>query len=172
MMPKHATAVILLLLVGQVPAHAAESTYLDRFKGGWNGAGKVQRGIDSSPWNVQCTFRGVIPDANHISIQGTCRAAIILQREIGVELTYDPASGVYRGTYTGARVGPALLSGTRVGDAVNLAITWPKPVNGDTRSNLTIRNDGSGSLRITVADNLTPGGPIQQTSDLLLQQGE
>lgn len=171
-MPKHAASAIFLLLAAQWPAVAAENTYLDRFKGGWNGTGKVQRGIDSSPWNVQCTFKGVTPDPNHISIQGTCRAAIIVQREIGVELTYDPASGLYKGTYTGARVGPAQLSGTRTGDAVNLAITWPKPVNGDTRSNLTIRNGGGGTLRITVADNLTPGGPVQQTSDILLQQGE
>ena len=171
-MPKHAAAAILLLLVGQYPALAAEDTYLDRFKGGWNGSGKVQRGIDSSPWNVQCTFKGMSPETNHISIQGTCRAAIIIQREIGVELTYDPASGLYKGTYTGARVGPAQLSGTRSGDAVNLSITWPKPVNGDTRSSLTIRNGGGGTLRITVADNLTPGGPIQQTSDILLQGGK
>ena len=28
---------------------------------------------------------------------------------------------------------------------------------------MVIRNDGQGILRITVADNLTPGGPTQQT---------
>jgi hypothetical protein len=171
-MPKLAAAAFLLLIASQFPASAAESTYLDRFKGGWNGSGKVQRAADSSPWNVRCNFKGMSPGENHISIQGNCRAAVIVQRQIGVELTYDPSSGLYRGTYTGSKAGPAQLSGTRKGDSMNLAITWPKPINGDTKSSLTIRNEGSGVLRITVADNLTPGGPVQQTSDIVLQQGE
>ncbi|MBM6592855.1 hypothetical protein [Microvirga pudoricolor] len=171
-MLNHATTAALLLFLSPTLAQAAEDNYLDRFKGGWNGSGKVQRSVDSSPWNVRCNLKGLAPGENHISIQGNCRAAVIVQRQIGVELTYDPASGRYQGTYIGSNAGPARLSGTRKGDLINLAITWPRPINGDTRSSLTIRNDGSGTLRITVADNLTPGGPIQQTSDIVLQQGE
>ena len=93
-----------------------------------------------------------------------------MQRQIGAELTYDPGSGLYRGVYTGARVGPAQLTGRRSGDAVTLRVRWPRPVNGDTEARLTITNTGSGALRITVADNLTPGGPVEQTSDLVLQR--
>ena len=33
---------------------------------------------------------------------------------------------------------------------------------------MVIRNDGQGILRITVADNLTPGSPTQQTSEIVL----
>jgi hypothetical protein len=62
------------------------------------------------------------------------------------------------------------LSGSRSGDAMRLTIDWPKPVNGDTRAEMTITNEGSGLLRITVRDNLFPGGPVQQTSELVLRQ--
>jgi hypothetical protein len=51
---------------------------------------------------------------------------------------------------------------------VNLRIEWPRPVNGDMQASMVIRNDGRGTLRITVADNLTPGGPVQQTSEIVL----
>lgn len=150
-------------------ASASEDSFLDRFKGGWTGSGSVRRNIDRSPWNVQCSATGE-PGPNRISIQGTCRAAVIVQRQIGAELTYDPRSGLYQGVYTGARVGPAQLSGRRSGDAVNLRIRWPRPVNGDTQARLTITNTGTGALRISVADNLTPDGPVEQTSDLVLQR--
>ncbi|MEJ0096694.1 MAG: hypothetical protein WDM84_00090 [Bauldia sp.] len=53
---------------------------------------------------------------------------------------------------------------------MHLAITWPKPVNGDTRARMTIVNSGS-SMRIVVDDNVTPGGPELATSDLVLSQG-
>lgn len=108
------------------------------------------------------------PIENRISAQGNCRAALVFSRSIGVDLAYDPRSGTYRGTYTGSRLGPARLIGTRSGDAVNLRMEWPRPINGDTRAAMVIRNDGQGTLRITVADNLTPGGPIQQTSEITL----
>jgi hypothetical protein len=152
---------------GQV--RADEEVFLDRFRGNWIGSGRVQRNATTSPWQVNCTVVGQ-PGENRISIQGRCRAAVIIQRQIGADLTYDPRSGLYQGTYTGARVGPAQLTGRRSGDAVNLTIAWPKPVNGDTHARLVIRNEGNGVLRITVADNLFPGGPIQQTSDLTLRQ--
>jgi hypothetical protein len=31
-------------------------------------------------------------------------------------------------------------------------------------------NSGKGSLRITVSDNLKPGGPVQSTSDIRLKR--
>jgi hypothetical protein len=107
---------------------------------------------------------------DRINIQGNCRAAVIIQRQIGADITYDPRSGDYNGVYIGARVGPARISGTRSGDVVRLTIDWPKPVNGDMQAEMTIQNEGNGMLRIVVKDNLTPGGPVQQTSDLVLRQ--
>jgi len=148
-------------------AQAAEDDFLGRFRGNWSGSGKVQREGNSQPRQVTCSVTGS-PAENRISAQGNCRAAVIFSRQIGVDLAYDPRSGVYRGTYTGSRIGPARLSGTRSGDTVNLRIEWPRPVNGDTQAAMVIRNDGRGTLRITVADNLTPGGPVQQTSEIVL----
>jgi hypothetical protein len=149
------------------PLQAAETDFLQRFRGNWAGSGKVQREGASQPRQVTCSVTGS-PAENRISAQGTCRAALIFSRSIGVDLAYDPRSGTYRGTYTGSRIGPARLTGTRSGDTVNLRIEWPRPVNGDTQAAMVIRNDGQGTLRITVADNLTPGGPTQQTSEIVL----
>jgi hypothetical protein len=167
---KAALAVAALAAISTVQADVpAESAFLDRFKGSWTGSGIIQRNAETSPWRVNCTATGSRgPDS--ININGNCRAAIIIQRPIGANLTVDPRSGDYSGVYTGARVGPARLSGTRNGDVVRLTIAWPKPVNGDTKAEMTIRNEGSGVLRIVVNDNLSPGGPVQQTSELVLRQ--
>jgi hypothetical protein len=149
------------------PAVAADSDFLDRFRGAWSGSGKVQREGRSQPHQVTCVI-SANPDENRLSAQGYCRAALIFTRPIGVDLSYDPRSRTYQGTYIGSRIGPARLSGMRRGDAVMLRIDWPRPVNGDTQAAMVIRNDGRGTLRITISDNLTPGGPIQQTSEIVL----
>ncbi|GAU80310.1 hypothetical protein BIWAKO_00196 [Bosea sp. BIWAKO-01] len=149
------------------PARAAESDFLERFRGDWSGSGKVQRDGGSQPRHVTCSIMGR-PTDNRISAQGSCRAYLIFVRPVAIDVTYDPRSGTYRGTYTGARIGPARLSGTRSGDALNFRIEWPRPVNGDTQAAMVIQNDGRGILRITILDNLTPGGPILQTSEIIL----
>ncbi len=150
-------------------AHASEADFLDRFRGNWAGSGKVQREGTSLPRQVSCSV-SANPDANRLNVQGSCRAAIIFSRPIGALLIYDPRSGEYRGTYTGSKIGPARLTGTRTGDAVNLRIDWPRPVNGDRQAAMVIRNDGRDALVISVADNLSPGGPIRQTSEIVLQR--
>lgn len=169
MKPMRIALIAILAGAAAPPASAAEEGFLDRFGGTWSGSGRVQREGTSSPRQVNCSVTGQ-PGANRLSFQGACRAAVIFSRQIGASLTYDPGSGQYRGTYTGSAIGPAQLSGTRRGDTVDLRIDWPRPVNGDTQARMTIRNGGDGLLRITVADNLTPGGPIQQTSDLVLRR--
>ncbi|HZH53684.1 MAG TPA: hypothetical protein VEZ16_17600 [Microvirga sp.] len=163
-----AAAAAILLGICPLGAQAAENAFLDRFKGRWVGSGQVQRNAETSPWQVSCAIDGDT-GSDRISIQGDCRAALILQRRIGADLTYDARTGLYRGVYTGARVGPARLSGRRNGDVMRLTIAWPRPVNGDTQAEMLIHNEG-GVLRITVMDNLAPGGPVQRTSELVLRQ--
>lgn len=163
-------ASILSCVVGPLtwsPVGASEASFLERFRGHWSGAGKVQREGSSPPRQVSCTVTGS-PTENRISARGDCRAALIFRREIGVDLAYDPHSGTYRGSYIGSRIGPARLAGIRSGDALNLRIEWPRLVNGDTKATMVIQNDGRGILRIAVADNLIAGGPIVQTSELVL----
>lgn len=150
-------------------ARAAEADFLERFRGDWSGSGKVQRDGGTPPRHVTCSIMGR-PTDNRISAQGSCRAYLIFVRPVAIDVIYDPRSGAYHGTYTGARIGPARLSGTRSGDALNLRIEWPRPVNGDTQAAMVIQNDGHGILRMTISDNLTPGGPIVQTSEIILMR--
>lgn len=166
-----AIAILMNAIGGMViqSANAAETDFLNRFRGNWSGSGTVQREGRSQPRQVTCSVTGSL-DYNRVKVHGNCRAAIIFSRQIGADLAYDPRSGTYRGTYVGSRIGPAGLAGTRSGDALNLTIQWPRPVNGDTQAAMVIRNDGGGLLSITVADNLVPDGPVQQTSVVILQR--
>jgi hypothetical protein len=147
------------------PVHAAERTFLDRFLGSWSGTATV---IDNDrPMNVSCRITGT-PDDNHISIRGRCNAGI-MSRAISAELTFDPKTGRYSGTYVGDDVGPARLSGKRSGNTVRLTITWPRPVNGDTVAKMTIVNTGNGTLKITLDDKPATGSMVARTDFVLSQ---
>ena len=144
-------------------AAADETSYLQRFSGSWSGSGSVQRKAEEGAKRVRCRVKGSSSQTS-LSMSGTCRAALVFTREIGVEVRADPATGRYAGTYTGASIGPARVSGRRQGDTVTLTITWPKPVNGDTKATMTIRNDGSGRLSIAVTDKMPDGRQVQTTN--------
>ncbi len=167
-------AALALLTVGLIsavrPAFAGEDVFLARFGGSWSGSGTVQKNAETNPWHVNCRATVGHPSANQISLRGICTAALIVSRDIGAALTYDPASGIYRGVYTGATVGPARLVGKRAGNRIDLTITWPKPVNGDTTARMIIFNEGNGSLRIVVSDKLAPGGPVKLMSNISFRQ--
>jgi hypothetical protein len=87
-------------------------------------------------------------------------------RKIGADLTVD-SSGKYTGTYVGSKIGPAALSGRRQGDTIVLDVTWPKPVNGDTKAKMTISNTGDG-FSFAVDDLDKPGGKPVRMSDIRL----
>jgi len=150
------------------PAWGQEADFLGRFSGSFSGSGLVQRNADESPAQVSCTLTGQ-PSTTGISMSGQC-GAFIFSKQIRADLTFDPASGRYTGVYVGSSIGPARLSGTRQGNAVVLTITWPQPVNGDTKATMTIHNAGNGRLAITVTDRVTPGGPTAQVTRLALSQ--
>jgi hypothetical protein len=150
-----------------VPVEAQEADYLARFEGTWSGAGLVARKEAEDVNKVNCTMNGA-PAENGVSMNGTCRAALIFSRQIGADIRFDPSSGRYTGTYTGSTIGPAALSGKRRGDAVVMTITWPKPVRGDTKATMTINNPGNGQLSIVVTDEVEPGGPSATVTNLSL----
>ena len=156
-----------LVSAAAVLSAADEQSFIDLFGGTWVGAAKVL--TVAGPIQASCHATGQ-PMANHIAIDGNCGVAIINVR-IGADITYDPETGTYSGSYVGAKVGPARVSGKREGSVVKLAIIWPQPVHGDTNARMTIQNAGVGSLRMTIFDNLTPGGPEQPTSDAVLTGG-
>jgi hypothetical protein len=151
-----------------VPAQLPEMAYFDRFAGSFAGSGEVRRRATDRPAQVKCTLAGE-PSENRILISGRCGASIF-SRDVSADIRFDPASGRYTGTYVGSNAGPARLSGARNGDAVVLTITWPKPVNGDTKATMTILNPGNGTLQITVIDEVRPGGAKAEVTRLALSQ--
>jgi hypothetical protein len=150
------------------PVQAGEADYLNRFAGSFSGSGLVQRNAAEKPNQVSCTLTGQ-PTQTGVSMSGKC-GAFIFSRNIRADIRYDAASGRYTGVYEGSAIGAARLSGKRKGDSVVLTITWPKPVNGDTKATMTIRNDGNGRLAITVTDKVAPGGPTAHVTQLALSQ--
>jgi hypothetical protein len=149
-------------------ASLLEAEYFGRFAGSFTGSGEVKRNARANANHVRCNLTGQ-PLADGVSISGACGAAIF-SREVRADIRFDPASGVYTGTYIGSNAGPAKLWGRRRGDQVVLTITWPKPVNGDTKATMTIHNPGNGSLAITVVDAVHPGGPQAEVTRLALSQ--
>jgi hypothetical protein len=163
------TAIVGAVLAGLVAAgtaQAAEADFFNRFAGSFSGSGQVQRNATENPNQVQCTLTGQ-PASNGVSIAGEC-GAFIFSKQIRADISYDPGSGRYSGVYIGSSIGPASLSGTRKGDRVVLTITWPQPVNGDTKATMTIHNSGNGQLGITITDKVAPGGPSTQVTNLAL----
>jgi hypothetical protein len=150
------------------PVQAGEADFLSRFAGSFSGGGLVQRNAGENPNQVTCQLTGN-PSENGVEMSGRC-GAFVFSKNIRAEIRYDEASGRYSGVYVGSSIGPASLSGKRRGDAVVLTITWPAPVNGDTKAVMTIRNPGDGRLAITVTDHVAPGGPAAEVTQLALTQ--
>ena len=147
-----AIALALTLTPSASPRAAGdvEQAFINRFAGLWQGAGTAEvPGLGEVPVDCQAEAQ---PGPNRIVFGGTCRTALIFSRDFSADIAYEPSTGVYAGTYVGARVGPANVSGHRFGDQVALTIDWPAPVNGAMQATMTIRNDGLGAFDITVTD--------------------
>ncbi|WP_062116997.1 hypothetical protein [Aureimonas sp. AU40] len=157
-------------LLGALSAPAlADASYFQRFAGSFSGNGTVQREQDSSPRRVSCSLTGAAPSANRLRIDGSCRAAIIVRREIGADIRYDPASQRFAGTYTGSSRGPAQLRNGRLrGDTLTLDLVYPQPVHGDRNAVMTIRNSGNGRFTLTVTDQVD--GQSRTTSNVSLSR--
>ena len=140
---------------------ADEQAFLDLFEGSWAGSATVIE--HSVPLHVTCQVIGR-PLNNHITIEGNC-SLLIASIPIGADITYDPKAQRYSGTYIGAEVGPARVSGRRNGRVLDLAVTWPRVINGDAKARMTIENSGGRGLRITTFDNVVIGGSEVWTSD-------
>jgi hypothetical protein len=158
-----------LVAVGLAKPAVADSSYLDRFTGAFSGQGFVQREQDTSPRRVSCRVAGTKPAANRLSIDGTCRAAIIVSRRIGADIRFDPASKRFSGTYRGSSRGPAQLSNGRLrGGTLTLDLTYPTPVHGDRSAVLRIDNAGNGRFTLSVTDEVD--GKPTKTSDVMLSK--
>ncbi|MDQ0323148.1 C-terminal processing protease CtpA/Prc [Pararhizobium capsulatum DSM 1112] len=84
-------------------------------------------------------------------MNGTCRF-LLFRQSLGLTLA-KAANNRVTGTYTGAKTGPAQLSGTVRGDIV-LNVNWGAPVNGDRIAQMVIRRTGENSFEQTVIDKV------------------
>jgi len=136
------------LLIAAGAAQADESKFLQSFQGNFAGKGTVKIRTNTPTVNVTCSFKSNAK-ANALSLDGTCRGLVLVTRNISANLKV--AGARYSGTYIGSRSGPAQLSGTRSGNAINLVIHWAKEINGDRKAQLTVEKTANG-MRLTVTD--------------------
>ena len=167
--PLAAAFLTVSLAVPILPAQADEAAFLSRFDGRWSGGGSMKPTARAPNVPLDCSAKGDT-GARTLSIGGKC-SALILSRNLSADLKFDPATGRYSGTYfTEGDAAPAALNGTRAGDALVLAVKWPKPVNGDSDATMIIRNEGQGKFSFTVRDAVEPGGATITTANFTLSR--
>ncbi|WP_243369238.1 hypothetical protein [Microvirga solisilvae] len=156
---------LLGLLAGTA---GAATTALERYVGSFSGSGTILEGPDATSHQVRCRFTILERGATSLSLQGTCRAYLIISRSISANLAWDPGSGQVTGTYTGSRVGTARLTGRQTGADFDLTIEWPKPLYGDTTAQMKVASLDQDRFRIVVTDRIGTNGPAKATTDLTL----
>jgi hypothetical protein len=163
-----AAAAALMSFAAIAYAATPEEAFVQRFDGSWRGSGTVQENFESSTHNISCRMTGQ-GQGTAIDVSGSCRAAVIFTRQIGASVRFDPATGLYTGTYVGSPTGPARLVGKRQGDTMHLNVTWAKPINGDREAQMIIVNSGT-RLRIVITDKVGGSGPARPMVDINLGQ--
>jgi hypothetical protein len=148
-------------------AHADETVFLESLQGSWSGKGTVKVRTNSRTMNVACSFTSNTT-ANSLSLNGRCKSLAVFSRAISADLKSDGSA--YSGSYVGAGTGTAGLGGKRKGDAINLGITWAKPVNGDRRAQMTIEKIGDSGMRLTTVDKDPKTGKAVVTSQINLHR--
>ena len=136
-------------LLGATGAHADEANFLHSLQGKFAGKGMVRIRTNSPVMNISCSFTSDAT-ASSLLLDGTCRALLIMSREIKADLKVSGTK--YTGTYTGSRSGPAGLNGSREGNAIKLDIHWAKIINGDRDADMTVEKTGPDSMRMMVID--------------------
>ncbi|EPE96558.1 hypothetical protein RGCCGE502_19360 [Rhizobium grahamii CCGE 502] len=90
--------------------------------------------------------------SRNTTMNGTCRF-LLFHQSLGLTLA-KAANDRVTGTYTGAKTGPAQLSGTVRGDKLVLNVNWGAPVNGDRIAQMVITRTGENSFEQTVIDKV------------------
>ena len=162
--------VLALLCLVSAGAGAAPTALVDRYAGAFLAAGTVLEGPNADSHQVSCRFMAARSGAPSLSLRGACSAYLIISRSISADLAWDPRSGQVTGTYRGARVGTAHLTGTRTGADFDLTIKWPKPLYGDTTAQMRVASLDPDRFRIVVTDRIGVNGPVRATTDLTLRR--
>jgi hypothetical protein len=149
-------------------AATAEAGPFDKFTGSFAASGTVTEGPSATSRRVRCSFASAQRGQAGLSLRGTCWAYVVISRTVSAELSVDAASGKVTGTYTGARVGPASLSGSVQDTAIDLLVTWPRPLYENPTSRMKIVSLDGDHLRIQVLSRIGENGPVRATTDLSL----
>ncbi len=162
------TPIAAILFASFIPVVAvADEDFLTSLHGNWAGEGMVTIRIGLKPIGVSCAFNST-GNGNSFSMNGNCRGLLIVDRAISAK---QQANGTrYSGVYIGASGGRSLLSGTRSGDTINLAVRWAKEVNGDFEANMLIRKTGENGLSLLTFDRDPRTGRNVMISDIVLQR--
>jgi len=162
------TCGVVLLSCAAIGSAGAAPSLFDLYAGSFTGTGTILEGPEANSHRVSCSFAIRPEGATGLSLQGTCRAYLLLSRSVSARISWDPRTGQVTGTYTGSRVGTALLRGRQMGTDFYLTIEWPKPLYGDTRARMRVASLDPNSFRIVVTDRIGENGPIRATTDLIL----
>ena len=166
---RSAAYLLSVALAGVQPlaATAAEIDFIKSLAGNWNGAGTVLTRIGSSPINVNCSF-ATTAGAFDFSMKGNCRGLLVIRKVVSADLKVN--GDRYTGTYVGPSGLPSALSGSRRGNAINLSVRWPRPVNGDRNASMTIEKVGAEGLRLRTVDRDPATGKTVVTSNIDLRR--
>jgi hypothetical protein len=158
-----------LLILPAVATGDDQDAFIERFTGQWSGGGPYKRTGRTPAVNIKCMLAGN-RSGNRIQVGGTCRAAIVVKRTIAMDVTYDPTSDSYSGTYKGEMDGLAKLSGKREGDSVVFQVAWPEVLNGDRAATMTIGSSGDGAMHLRMSDRTSADGPVEVMWDLTFRK--
>jgi hypothetical protein len=170
MMIRFPTAAVLFVLCALGRSPEARGQDLDSFTGSFSGTGTVVEGPNATEREVRCRFNSSRQGGSGLALRGTCWAYAIMSRSISADLVFNSKTGRVVGTYAGARVGPARLSGRRRGSALDLVVNWPKPVHGSMTARMRIERSGPERLRILVLSRVGEDSPVRPTTDLVLHR--
>ncbi|MDY8110767.1 hypothetical protein U0C82_16620 [Fulvimarina sp. 2208YS6-2-32] len=150
------TIAVAVAALGIAPlgALAQSETYFSRYDGGWEGGGSVQIEQLPKPVDVSCDMSGAVEAETEFKLSGNCSAMLVLNRDIGAELTLDPETGEYNGVYTGSGSGPAKLNGKRDGATLDLQVTWNKTIYDDNTARMTIENQDGEAFVMKVIEKI------------------
>ena len=140
--------------------------FIQRFLAKWSGGGSVLLSLTGSPWSVNCQLDST-PGDNAVTLSGRCglKYLFFISRSIEARLRYVSGSDSYSGTYSVDGGPPAILSGRRTGNNLNVNVRWPQPVNGHRQAVIAIGNDGH-VLTLKTIDPLGVNGTPITTADL------
>jgi len=148
-------------------AAMADAPAITDITGTWSGSGFVQKDDKSKPINVRCKVEGAQTGEN-IAFDGSCRAMLVIKRAIGASLVRSGDN--YSGTYIGSDVGVAELDGSETTPGtLELGMTFPRDVNGDSVATMTIEAPSEDAFTIRTTDMMESGVKVV-TSEVMFQR--